>query len=83
MASPDPFSASHAVIRALASATPSPSRDTSSFAELIAGPSPGYAVDASWSGGGCTMRTIGSSKALAKAKSRWSCAGTAMIAPVP
>jgi hypothetical protein len=32
---------------------------------------------------GSTTHLIGSSKARAKAKSRVSCAGTAMIAPVP
>ena len=32
---------------------------------------------------GSTTQRIGSSKARAKAKSRVSCAGTAMIAPVP
>ncbi len=32
---------------------------------------------------GSTMQRIGSSKARANSKSRWSCAGTAMIAPVP
>ena len=32
---------------------------------------------------GSTMQRIGSSKARANSKSRWSPAGTAMIAPVP
>ena len=32
---------------------------------------------------GATTGRIGRSKAVAKSWSRWSCAGTAMIAPVP
>ena len=32
---------------------------------------------------GSTTRRMGSSNAVAKSKSRWSWAGTAMIAPVP
>ena len=32
---------------------------------------------------GSTVRTIGSPNTVAKSQSRWSCAGTAMIAPVP
>ena len=66
----------------LASPTPIPSSDTESLWELTAGPSP---VNASPSqpSGGCTVRTIGRSKASAKSQSRWSWAGTAMIAPVP
>ena len=71
------------MIRSLASATGSPSSETSSLALLIAGPSPVKAVDSSWSAGGCTVRTIGRSNAVAKSQSRSSCAGTAMIAPVP
>ena len=35
------------------------------------------------SSGDCTTCTIGSPYAVAKSQSRWSCAGTAMIAPVP
>jgi hypothetical protein len=66
----------------LASATPSPFRLTSSFQELIAGPSPVYASP-SQSSGGWTVRTIGSPNAEAKSQSRWSWPGTAMIAPVP
>lgn len=38
---------------------------------------------ASRSSEGSTTQRIGSSKACANAKSRVSCAGTAMIAPVP
>ena len=51
--------------------------------ELIAGPSPVKALSSSWSAVGCTVRMIGSPKALAKSQSRVSCPGTAMIAPVP
>ena len=61
---------------------PVPSSEIASLAELIAGPSP---VNASPSqpSGGCTVRTIGRSNFVAKSQSRWSCPGTAMIAPVP
>jgi hypothetical protein len=62
----------------LASAMPSPF----SQSLLIFGPSSGYASP-SHPSGGCTVRTIGSSCALAKSQSRWSSPGTAMIAPVP
>ena len=70
-------------MRSLASATPSPSRLTSSLLELIAGPSPVKAVSSSWPSVGCTVRMIGRSNAVAKSQSRSSWPGTAMIAPVP
>lgn len=84
-----PRSASQAVIFALASTTPRPSREISSFAELTSFAS--YEAKASShvdgsvprSSLGSTTQRIGSSKARAKAKSRLSCAGTAMMAPVP
>ena len=59
-----------------------PSSVTSAFVELIATPSPTYASPSKPSGG-CTVRTIGSPNFSAKSQSRWSCPGTAMIAPVP
>ena len=66
----------------LASVTPMPSRETESLAEFTAGPSPVYALPSQPSGG-WTVRTIGRSKTSAKSQSRWSWAGTAMMAPVP
>ena len=66
----------------LASSTAMPSSDTESLAEFTAGPSPTYASP-SQSSGGWTVRMIGRSKTSAKSQSRWSCPGTAMIAPVP
>ena len=57
----------------------------SSGPELISLPSPGVATPLSagsdWSVS-TTTRT-GSPNLRAKSRSRWSCAGTAMIAPVP
>ena len=83
-----PRPASHSVIFALASATPRPSSEISSLAELTLGPS--YEANASSHPQGpsavvgrLTTQRMGSSKARANAKSRSSCAGTAMIAPVP
>ncbi len=70
-------------MRALASATPSPSRLSSSLLELIAGPSPVNAVSRRGPRSGCTVRMIGRSNAVAKSQSRSSWPGTAMIAPVP
>ncbi len=57
------------MIRAFASVTPSPSRLISSFAELIAGPSPTKASPSQPSGG-ATVRTIGSPKRFANSQSR-------------
>lgn len=84
-----PRSASQEVIFALASTTPRPSSEISSLAELTSFAS--YEAKASSqtdgsvprSSDGSTTQRIGSSKARAKAKSRVSCAGTAMMAPVP
>ena len=73
---------SQSMIRALACSTASPFRLTSSFAELIAGPSPTNASPSNPTGG-ATVRTTGSPYAAAKSQSRWSWPGTAMIAPVP
>ena len=72
------------MIVAFASAMPRPSstRPRSGAALLTAGPSPTYALP-SKSSGGRTVRMIGSSKTSANSQSRWSCPGTAMIAPVP
>ncbi len=76
-------------MRALASATSRPSRLTSSFDELMIFASwdekalSQVAVSVPRSSVGSTMQWIGSSKARANSKSRWSPAGTAMIAPVP
>ena len=93
---PSVSDSSQAMIADFASATLSPSSDTRSLLEFIATPSPTYASgqasagasDASprsanqASGGRITPR-IGSSNSRANSKSRSSCAGTAMIAPVP
>ena len=65
-----------------ASAISSPSREIESLAELIAGPWP-VKASPSQPSGGWTVRTIGRSYSFAKSQSRWSCPGTAMIAPVP
>ncbi len=53
--------------------------------ELISSPSPGVATPVSAGSGAsvCTTKRTGSPNARAKSRSRWSCAGTAMIAPVP
>ncbi|CAM5395134.1 hypothetical protein SCYAM73S_08579 [Streptomyces cyaneofuscatus] len=89
MPSPTPCSCSHSVILALASTTPRPSSEISSLAELTSfasyEPKASSQVEGSVprSSDGWTTQRIGSSKARAKAKSRASCAGTAMIAPVP
>jgi len=50
--------------------------------ELMAGPSPVYASPSQPSGG-WTVRVMGSPYLDAKSQSRWSWAGTAMMAPVP
>ncbi|CAM5623661.1 hypothetical protein SGLAM104S_04677 [Streptomyces glaucescens] len=84
-----PLDSSHSVMRALASTTPRPSRETSSpeeltiFASYEAKASSQVDVSVPRSSEGSTTQRIGSSKARAKAKSRVSCAGTAMMAPVP
>lgn len=84
-----PRAASQSVIFALASTTPSPSRPISSLVELMilasyeANASSHSAGSADRPSDGSTTQRIGSSKARANAKSRLSCAGTAMIAPVP
>ncbi len=70
------------MIFALASVTPRPSRLISSLELLIAGPSPVKALPSKPSSG-CTVRTIGRPNFSANSQSRESCAGTAMIAPVP
>ena len=57
----------------------------SSGPELISCPSPGVATPVS-AGSGWSVSTTtrtGSPNLRAKSRSRWSCAGTAMIAPVP
>ena len=82
MRRPVPLLSSQSMIRAFASATGSPSRLISSFAELIAGPSPVYASPSQPSGG-ATVRTIGRPNGSANSQSRSSWPGTAMIAPVP
>ena len=78
MASPRPWSTSHAVADAIASTLPRPS----SQPELMWGPSPVKAPPAQ-SAGRSIVSTMGSPKAVAKSQSRWSSPGTAMIAPVP
>ncbi len=87
--SPRPRCSSQALTRALAAGTSRPSRDSSPAAELMMRAS--FALNESSQAAGSvprpsvgsTTQTIGSSKARANAKSRLSCAGTAMIAPVP
>jgi len=71
------FSSSQEIIDAFASATPRPF----SHSLLIAGPSPVKAP--SNPSGASTVRMMGRSKISAKAQSRSSWPGTAMIAPVP
>ena len=69
------------MIAAMAAALASPS----SGPEFTSVPSPGVAVPVS-AGSGWSVSTTtrtGRSKLRAKSRSRWSCAGTAMIAPVP
>ncbi len=89
MPSPTPFSSSHAVMRALASTTPRPSRETSAPVELTMSASYETKASSQVDGSvprpsvGSTTHRTGSSKARANAKSRLSCAGTAMMAPVP
>ncbi len=84
-----PRSRSQPVMRALAVATSSPSRLTSALAEAISCASCALKASSQVSGSverpsvGSTTQRIGRSKARAKAKSRLSWAGTAMIAPVP
>ena len=84
-----PRSVSQAVTAALASATPRPSRLTVALAELTILASYDTKASSQPAGSvprpsvGSTTQRIGSSKARAKAKSRTSWAGTAMIAPVP
>ena len=63
--SPWPSRSSHSMIVALASATSRPSRKD----ELMAGPSPRYALPSKPSAG-CTVRTIGRSKTSANSQSR-------------
>ncbi len=84
-----PERSSHSVMRALAAATSSPSSEMSPLEELMifasCAPNAFSHVEVSVPrpSVGSTMQTIGSSKARANSKSRWSPAGTAMIAPVP
>jgi len=95
-AAPAPASSSQPIIRSLASVIARPSSVTSSLLDAMPTPSPVKASghsDAGASGersrasnhesGGRTTPTTGSSNSLANSKSRWSWAGTAMIAPVP
>ncbi len=89
MPSPVPRASSHSVILVLASTTPSPSRDSPSPVELTITASYESKASSQAAGSvprpsvGWTTQRIGSSKARAKAKSRVSWAGTAMMAPVP
>ena len=53
------------------------------FDEFTEAPSPTNPCQSVFASGGWTTCTIGSSNFLANSKSRSSCAGTAMIAPVP
>jgi hypothetical protein len=76
---PRPFSSSHAMMRAFASPTDRPSRLTSSFDDAVATPSPVHGS----SSPPVTTRGVGRPNAVANSKSRSSCAGTAMMAPVP
>ena len=62
----------------MASALPIPFRKSL----LMAGPTPVYAFP-SKSGGGATVRTMGSPNRSEKSQSRWSSPGTDMTAPVP
>ena len=84
------------MVRAVASARPRPSSDSWPLWELMATPSSREAslqVSArsgtapGWSSShrrsGRTTARIGSPKALANSRSRWSWAGTAMMAPPP
>ena len=82
---PVPLASSQSMMRVLASSIASPSSEISSLAELIAGPAPVKASppDSSKPSVGCTVRTTGRSNVAANSQSRWSCPGTAMIAPVP
>ncbi len=76
-------------MRVLASGTRSPSRETPSPAELMISASYESKESAHSAGSvprssdGRTTQRMGRSKARAKAKSRLSWAGTAMMAPVP
>ena len=76
-------------MRALASATPRPSSEIVLVGELtiLASYEPKASshveVSVPRPSVGSTTQRIGSSKARANSKSRSSCAGTAMIAPVP
>ncbi len=89
MPRPEPVRSSHSVMRALASTTGRPSRETSApeeftiFASYEANASSHVEVSVPRPSVGSTTQRIGSSKARANSKSRVSCAGTAMIAPVP
>ena len=69
------------MIRAIAAALSSPS----SGPEFTSWPSPGVATPVCAGSGRPVSTTIrtGSPNLRAKSRSRWSCAGTAMIAPVP
>ena len=57
----------------------------SSGPELTSVPSPGVACQVCAGSGRsvCTTTWTGRPNSRAKSRSRWSCAGTAMIAPVP
>jgi hypothetical protein len=80
---PRPRSASDAVIASIASGEVRPSN----LSELTSRSAPEWATNASSAGAsppaGSTTRRISRSNLRANSKSRWSCAGTAMIAPVP
>ncbi|CAB5008817.1 unannotated protein [freshwater metagenome] len=95
VACPRPSVSSHAVIAAFALGVSRPSREIPELADAIATPTPVNAsiqFDASLEvtpfslshfSSGSTTGVIARSNSRANAKSRSSCAGTAMIAPVP
>jgi hypothetical protein len=78
---PTPIASRGSIASAVAAVTARPSRKPL----LILTPSPPKASPppSSQPSGGCTVRTMGSPCNWAKSQSRWSSAGTAMMAPVP
>ncbi len=74
------------MIFCLASAVGRPSRESTALCELIAVPSPGVQTSVAMPspmGAVFTTGRMGRSNFFANSQSRSSCAGTAMIAPVP
>ncbi|OQB93056.1 MAG: hypothetical protein BWX84_00691 [Verrucomicrobia bacterium ADurb.Bin118] len=80
---PRPLASSQSVIFCFASGVGRPVMETSGPVEFTDVPSSTKPRQSVCGSGGCTTCTIGRLNLVANSKSRVSCAGTAMMAPVP